>query len=288
MSTDLARRFEDAAALIDDADALVIAAGAGIGIDSGLPDFRGDDGFWRAYPALRAARLDFRTIASPAACRDDPARAWGFYGHRLALYRATVPHPGFAILKRWGERMPHGCSVFTSNADGQFQKAGFDQGAIHECHGSIQHLQCMAPCCDEIWDAEGFTPEVDADRCLLLNAAPTCPHCGGLARPNILMFGDGGWLAGRSDRQARRQEIWLSRARRPVVIEIGAGSAIPSVRLFSDEVLQHHNGRLVRINPREAAVPHRLDIALPCGALEALAGIAAMCAPPGNRTAVRR
>lgn len=276
MSIGLARLFEDAAALIDDADALVIAAGAGIGIDSGLPDFRGDDGFWRAYPALRAARLDFRNIASPAAFRHNPARAWGFYGHRLALYRATVPHPGFAILRHWGERMPHGCSIFTSNVDGQFQKAGFDRGGIHECHGSIHHLQCMAPRCDEIWDAEGFTPEVDAERCLLLNDAPTCPRCGGLARPNILMFGDGGWLPGRSDRQGRSQEIWLSRVRRPVVLEIGAGSAIPSVRRFSDEVLQHHNGRLVRINPREAKVPHRLDIALPCGALEALAGIDAI------------
>lgn len=273
MSSGLEGLFEHAAALIDDADALVIAAGAGIGIDSGLPDFRGVDGFWRAYPALRQARLDFRSIASPSAFRANPARAWGFYGHRLALYRATAPHEGFAILKRWGERMPHGCSIFTSNVDGQFQQAGFEPGGIHECHGSIHHLQCMVPCCDDIWDAGEFVPEVDTERCLLRNSAPSCPRCGGLARPNILMFGDGGWLAERSDRQARRQDIWLSKASRPIVIEIGAGSAIPSVRRLSDEVLHHRNGRLIRINPGEAAVPNRLDIALACGALEALTAI---------------
>ena len=41
-----------AAELIEQADAIVIAAGAGMGVDSGLPDFRGNEGFWKAYPAL--------------------------------------------------------------------------------------------------------------------------------------------------------------------------------------------------------------------------------------------
>ena len=48
-----------AAFLIEQADALIVAAGAGMGVDSGLPDFRGKDGFWRAYPALREAQIDF-------------------------------------------------------------------------------------------------------------------------------------------------------------------------------------------------------------------------------------
>lgn len=265
--------FEQAARLIDDADALVIAAGAGIGVDSGLPDFRGNEGFWKAYPALRHARMDFHTIANPAAFRSSPARAWGFYGHRLALYRDTVPHPGFAILKRWGERMPNGFSVFTSNVDGQFQKAGYDK--VHECHGSIHHLQCLEGCLDAIWSADCFAPEVDMESCTLLNAPPACPHCSGLARPNILMFGDAGWVSTRSDRQWSRQQAWLARARRPLVIELGAGSAIPSVRHFGHQVVQHYNGRLLRINPREHDVPAALGIGLPCGALEALEAISA-------------
>ena len=45
----LEREIERAAALIEAADALIIAAGAGMGVDSGLPDFRGNDGFWKAF-----------------------------------------------------------------------------------------------------------------------------------------------------------------------------------------------------------------------------------------------
>jgi NAD-dependent SIR2 family protein deacetylase len=271
--TDPDRLLQQAAALIGQADSLIVAAGAGIGVDSGLPDFRGNEGFWRAYPALREAQLEFHSIASPQAFRARPSRAWGFYGHRLALYRATVPHAGFAMLKRWGERMPNGYSVFTSNVDGQFQKAGFDSARIHECHGSIHHLQCMTPCTDAIWRADEFAPQVDARQCELLNAAPACPHCGGLARPNILMFNDSGWIEERTRRQAQRQQAWLARARRPVVIEIGAGSAIPSVRYFSQQVVTQHNGRLIRINPRESQVPGRLDVGLPCGSLDGLSAI---------------
>jgi NAD-dependent SIR2 family protein deacetylase len=273
LPTGLDGPVERAAAIIGQADALIIAAGAGIVVDSGLPDFRGNEGFWRAYPALREAQLQFHSIASPQAFRATPSRAWGFYGHRLSLYRDTVPHPGFAVLKRWGEQMANGYSIFSSNVDGQFQKAGFDSARIHECHGSIHHLQCMNACTDAIWSADQFVPQVDSTRCELLNAAPTCPHCGGLARPNILMFNDPDWIEDRADRQAQRQQAWLAKVRRPVVIEIGAGSAIPSVRHFSQQVIAQHNGRLIRINPREHQVPTALDVGLPSGSLAALNAI---------------
>ena len=268
-----AQRLAHAAHLIGEADALIVAAGAGMGVDSGLPDFRGSAGFWKAYPALGREKVDFQSIACPEAFRLDPQRAWGFYGHRLQLYRATVPHAGFEILKRWGAAKPLGLEVFTSNVDGQFQAAGFDAGGVYECHGSIAHLQCMEPCSSAIWPADDFMPEVDAAQCRLLNAPPVCPHCGGLARPNILMFNDSEWLEERAWQQAARLERWLGKVCRPVVVELGAGMAIPSVRHFSERIVQRFGGRLVRINPREFAVPTRLDVGLAAGAAHALAEI---------------
>ncbi len=114
-----------AAELIADADALVITSGAGIGIDSGLPDFRGENGFWNAYPALGNLGISFTQIANPKAFQRHPELAWGFYGHRLQLYRDTVPHEGFPRLLKLADQMPLGLRHFTSNVDGQFQKAGF-------------------------------------------------------------------------------------------------------------------------------------------------------------------
>jgi NAD-dependent SIR2 family protein deacetylase len=261
---------EKAAALIRQADALIIAAGAGMGVDSGLPDFRGNEGFWKAYPALAAAKVNFTSIASPAAFHEDIKRAWGFYGHRLNLYRNTNPHAGFTLLKQWGEQKENGCQVFTSNVDGQFQRAGFHTHAIHECHGSIHHLQCLEPCCNAIWPASDFVPQIDEANCQLINEPPTCPACGGYARPNILMFSDWGWIDERSSAQDQRLAEWLAKVQRPVVIELGAGVDIATVRYFSQTIVNHHNGHLIRINPREPGVESARSIGIADGAMAAL------------------
>lgn len=271
----LQHRIEHAADLIRQADAIVVGAGAGMGVDSGLPDFRGVHGFWRAYPALGQRGIRFESIASPDAFRQWPRLAWGFYGHRLRLYRETQPHKGFDLIRAWAADTVLGVSVFTSNVDGQFQRAGFPLDAIHECHGSIHHLQCLEACSAETWPASDFEPEVDTATGELCNAEmPRCPRCGALARPNILMFGDPDWIEGPSLAQSRRQERWLAGVSRPVVIEIGAGTAIPSVRYFSHEVLHRHGGRLIRINPADFSVPTPRDVGLPMGALDALTAIA--------------
>ncbi len=139
--------------MIASAGALLFTAGAGMGVDSGLPDFRGPEGFWRAYPAFAKLGIRFEEAANPAWFRRDPALAWGFYGHRLELYRRTVPHGGFGILARWAERAPSGAFVFTSNVDGHFQLAGFPEDSVMECHGSIHFLQCVEECHQGIFPA---------------------------------------------------------------------------------------------------------------------------------------
>ncbi|MEY8171410.1 SIR2 family NAD-dependent protein deacylase [Burkholderia multivorans] len=255
-----------AVAALSRADALLVTAGAGIGVDSGLPDFRGTDGFWRAYPALRHERFEFHEIASPQAFRARPQLAWGFYGHRLALYRSTVPHAGFAILRRWLDAMPNGGFVLTSNVDGQFQKAGFDPARIVEIHGSIHALQCLRPCSDDTWDAAPFIPAVDEAACRLVGEPPRCPHCGGLARPNILMFGDAGWLGARYAEQEHALQQWIAQAGRVAVVEIGAGTAIPTVRMLSEQL----GADVIRINAREAHARRADVIGLKGGALATL------------------
>ncbi|MES2018008.1 MAG: Sir2 family NAD-dependent protein deacetylase [Pseudomonadota bacterium] len=261
-----------AADLISQADGLLITAGAGMGVDSGLPDFRGEQGFWKAYPALGKLGMRFADIASPRAFRTDPTLAWGFYGHRLQLYRSIVPHAGFQALIEIGASMPNGAFVFTSNVDGQFQKAGFDAGRVAECHGSIHLMQCLAPCSDAVWTADLADPVIDMEAGRMVSALPVCPHCGGLARPNILMFNDGGWHERRSEQQETRLHAWQARLSRPVVMEIGAGTAIPSVRIFGEQL----GCPIVRINLREHGVALVRDIGIAMGARETIEQIGAI------------
>lgn len=258
-----------AVTLLARADALLICAGAGMGVDSGLPDFRGDHGFWQAYPPYRRLGLSFVELADPAHFADDPALAWGFYGHRMHLYRDTVPHAGFSLLQRWGDDR----RVFTSNVDGQFQRAGFAH--VAEVHGSIHHLQCVEPCTDDIWSAADLDVAVDQETMRAVAPLPTCRNCGGLARPNILMFGDYDWVGTRSQEALDELTSWRRRLRGAnlVVVELGAGSAIPAVRRQA-ELASAANGALIRINPREPEIRHERGVSLPMGALDALTELA--------------
>jgi len=273
-------QLEKAARLIETADMMLFVTGAGMGIDSGLPDFRGNQGFWRAYPALARSGIDFISIASPRAFRRHPEVAWGFYAHRLNLYRQTTPHVGYDILRQWSEDNPYGSMVFTSNVDGHFQKAGFAANQVTECHGSIHYLQCLGACNPDIWPADGFMPVVDEANCLLLNEPPRCPHCGGLARPNIYMFGDDEWLEERTLAQRRRLEHWLRDAERLLVIEIGAGTAISTARDFTHRMAFDLHAPVIRINPQDAAIfGNTSHVSLEMGGLQALQAINAFCEP---------
>ncbi|MBL7502178.1 NAD-dependent protein deacetylase [Frankia sp. CNm7] len=277
-----------------------------MGVDSGLPDFRGNAGFWRAYPPYARLGMSFVDLADPEHFAADPELAWGFYGHRLGLYRRTVPHAGFEILRRWGANLPGGARVFTSNVDGQFQRAGF--GGVAEVHGSIHHLQCVRPCSDDVWPADGVEIELDEATMRATGPFPTCGRCGALARPNILMFGDGGWVPGPSETALGELSAWLrdvlerqaaTGAGRLVVVELGAGGAIPTVRLHAERAAAASDavaglntsgvgaGSLIRINPTEPAVRPGAGISLPTGALAALTALDTRCAEfPTLRRAV--
>lgn len=194
---------------------------------------------------------------------------------RLDLYRKTGPHAGFGFLKKWADAKK-GSWVFTSNVVGKFQKAGFSSEQIHECHGSIHHLQCMDAWSTDTWSADEFMPEVDEVNYLLLNEPPRCPKCGAMARPNVLMFGDWSWSPVRTTIQCKREDEWLGAIgdhQRVVVIELGAGTAIPSDRNFSQRITYEFGGRLARINQREFQVLSGVDVGLSLGSLEALRGI---------------
>jgi NAD-dependent SIR2 family protein deacetylase len=268
---DLARNIDEAAKAIREADAVVIGAGAGMGVDSGLPDFRGDAGFWTAYPALYGK--PFHIVANPHWFETDPAFAWGFYGHRYQMYQRTQPHNGFQLLHHWVERKRGGYFVFTSNVDGHFQKSGYAPGRLIECHGSINYLQCVRECTNVIWEAGELELVIDEKNLRCISDLPRCKSCGGLARPNILMFGDDRWLGQRAEEQWSCYRQWAKSiaGMTVVAIEMGAGLAIPTVRSFCEQQAD----LLIRINPREYLVTGK-GISVPMGALAGIQAIDAL------------
>lgn len=241
--------IQRAADWIRSADGIVIAAGAGMSVDSGLPDFRGTGGLWTSLLPAGMTERDVGSLTQGDYFVEKPVDAWQFYGRALQVCRQCKPHAGYAMLKRWAERTDHGAFVFTSNVDGHFQAAAYDESSVLECHGTLNFMQCGAPCGTAIWASGALMDGVDVDA-LSPSTLPHCPQCGHLARPNFLLFDDNRWIEQRTSAQWQRLGVWLRAVQRPVVIEIGAGTAVPSVRMFAESV----RGPLIRINLDESEV----------------------------------
>jgi len=109
---------------------------------------------------------------------------------------------------------------------------------------------------------------------------PVCHHCGEVARPNILMFGDYGWLSDIEQDQKQRFSRWFEQVhlknQQIVIIEIGAGVALPSIRRLSESLAVHKNTRLIRINPRHYTVPSSA-ISIRAGGLDGIKTLIGDC-----------
>jgi len=232
--------------IINNSDVIIITAGAGIGVDSGLPDFRSNDGFWKTD-------LKYEQIANPKMLHLRENDFWDFYNYRLDLYRKTIPHDGFYLLLDLCKSKDD-YFVYTSNVDEQFQKAGFEN--VYEIHGSIHRLQCSNLECDNYeYGNSWFNNEP-------ITQKHVCPKCGETARPNILLFSDWEWDSKNSDIQEKEYQSFLERNenKKICIIEIGAGTKIPSVRYHSEHIFESYDAEFIRINLNETDIPENAYI----------------------------
>ncbi|MCY9870481.1 SIR2 family NAD-dependent protein deacylase [Vibrio barjaei] len=253
---------------------VIIYTGAGMGVDSGLEVFRGNQGLWEKYPEARNLNMSFQDLANPYHLEKYPDLVVPFYRDRLETYLDTEPHKGHQTLLELAESLEDGYFCCTSNVDGHLQKAGFSPEKIHEIHGQISYWQCTVFRCAESSAAPLFTIPRQSES----KDHPRCPTCNALARPNLLMFYDLGWLDNEFAKQSRRKNEFLNHRLehnkgKTAVIELGAGHAIPSIRMEAELTAEDFKTKLIRINPEDMQPCEERNegiINLQCSALEGI------------------
>ena len=159
--------YERAAKAIRDAGVVVASTGAGISTESGIPDFRSAGGIWERYSPEEYASID--------AFMANPGKVWGMWrelGEELADCKPNPGHMALAELEAAGQLQ----AVITQNVDNLHQEAG--SRTVIEYHGNTRRVLCMD--CDS---THANTPE------LLRSLTPTCV-CGGVLKPDVVMFGE--------------------------------------------------------------------------------------------------
>jgi len=219
------------------AEKIIFVTGAGISQESGIPTFRGKDGLWRKYDAMKLATID--------AFYEDPKLVWEWYQERRQNILGAKPNPGHvAIAELEKHKQVH---VLTQNIDGLHQRAGSSQ--VYELHGSIITVKCTV--CN-------FKDKISSSFAQL---PPLC-KCGNILRPDVVWFGE-----------PLPQDVWEAAMRQAsscdMMVVVGTSLAVSPANLLP--VYAKQNGAtMVEVNPEETPMTLSMDLSIRSSAAKAL------------------
>ena len=206
---------------------IVFVTGAGISQESGIPTFRGKEGLWRNYDAMKLATID--------AFYDNPKLVWEWYNERRTNIFQAHPNPGheaIAELEKYAEVV-----VLTQNIDGLHQKAGSSK--VLELHGSIMKIKCSV--CD-------YKEEILTE----ISELPPLCKCGNILRPDVVWFGE-----------SLPQDVWqnaINLATNCDLMIIAGTSLVVSPANTLPIYAKQNNATLVEINPEDTEMSEEMDV----------------------------
>jgi len=221
--------FEKINDQIRDAKKIIFVTGAGISQESGIPTFRGKDGLWRNYDAMKLATVD--------AFYTNPKLVWEWYNERRKNIFAAQPnqgHKAIAELEKYAEVV-----VLTQNIDGLHQKAGSTQ--VLELHGSIIKIKCSS--CE-------FRDEILTE---FIEIPPLC-SCGNILRPDVVWFGE-----------SLLQDVWqkaiFSASECDLMIIVGTSLVVSPANILPIYAKQN-DAILIEINPEKTEMSTEMDLTI--------------------------
>lgn len=227
--------------LLSDARISVLS-GAGISAESGIPTFRGPEGYWR----VGSAEYRPEEMATNAMFRRSPWEVWAWYLYRRTVCARAEPnrgHQGVASMeKSLGDRF----RLITQNVDGLHLRAGNTEARSFQIHGNIHFMRCAASCREEIFpmpDRIGEKgrnePVSEEEKGLLL-----CPACGALARPHVLWFDEF-----YTEHLFRAESAVRWAANTDLLIVVGTSGATTLPTRIGEIVFRNKDAVLVDVNP---------------------------------------
>jgi len=174
--------------LLESSNGLVLwLTGAGISAESGIPTFRGREGYWR----VGSRNYQPAQLATWSAFQQMPEEVWAWYLYRRGICRAAEPNAAHVALAGAEQRGGDRFLLITQNVDGLHLRAGNTLERTYQIHGNIDFMRCSRECLSEpIAVPKGIDLAWEKGRALTadeLNAL-RCPSCGALGRPHVLWF----------------------------------------------------------------------------------------------------
>lgn len=214
---------------LKNAQKVVFVTGAGISQESGIPTFRGKDGLWRNYDAMKLATID--------AFYENPKLVWKWYNERRQNVFNAEPNLGHKAIAELENFLQ--VTVLTQNIDGLHQQAGSSK--VLELHGSIVKIKCTS--CD-------FKDEIFTQ----FSKLPPLCKCGSILRPDVVWFGE-----------VLPQDVWkeaIIQASSCDVMIIAGTSLVVSPANTLPIYARQNNATLIEINPEKTIMTPEMDLSI--------------------------
>jgi NAD-dependent deacetylase len=204
---------------------VLVLTGAGVSAESGIPTFRGKDGYWR--------NLDPAKLATPEAFARDPQLVWDWYRERRERIRNARPNAAHEAVARLAQGTDEFLLV-TQNVDDLHARAGIPAEKMVRIHGDIFITRCSR--CE--FERHEYEPEQE-------HGLPKCPECHALVRPGVVWFGEQ-----LSRNELERVEDFLDGGACDVVIVAGTTATFGYIIDWALRGSQDGAG-LIEVNPEE-------------------------------------
>ncbi len=163
-----------------------VLTGAGISAESGIPTFRGPEGYWtigsRVYHPQQMATYHMFT--------QKPDEVWKWYLYRRGVCRRARPNAGHLALAAIERALANRFGLITQNVDGLHLRAGNSRQRTFQIHGNVFFMRCSQGCTTDIYPVPEELPDKSEDQPLTENDRRqlVCPRCGARSRPHVLWF----------------------------------------------------------------------------------------------------
>ena len=164
---------------------VVFLTGAGISAESGIPTFRGEEGYWTQGSRVYRPQ----DLAYWSAFSADPELVWPWYLYRLVICSQAQPNAAHRALAELEATLGDRFVLVTQNVDGLHLRAGNTLARTWQIHGNISAMRCANECCGTLWPVPDLGPVAQGAHFKPAWAdALQCPECRGWTRPHVLWF----------------------------------------------------------------------------------------------------
>jgi NAD-dependent deacetylase len=216
---------------------VVVLTGAGMSAESGIPTFRGEEGYW----VVGSRNYMPQEMATHEMFEQAPEEVWRWYLYRFGVCCDARPNAGHDALVRLERTLGERFTLVTQNIDGLHRRAGSQR--VHAIHGDIAWVRCARACGLGRVALPPILPRGDGTLTAAERAALTCPRCGGWLRPHVL------WFDEYYDEENYRMDSALGAANAADLLLVVGTSGATNLPMQIGQVVYRRGVALVDVNP---------------------------------------